>query len=179
MLIRHRPFPETAWPKKTICCFKMSWQKIFFSQFQTSVSLRMHGEASCSSFPLSCGVPRESILGPLIFTIYMLHLCKIMCRLNITFYHFYVPLKPPSMSYVPCSTWLAEMKTWMSTNFPKLNYSKTKVMLASPSVWVPYLIMSWRGSKPRCHHWFWAAFWVSGNQSAAVLFYTTETAFQG
>ena len=84
-----------------------------------SFSVRF-GEASSSCAPLFWGVPQGSILGPLLFTVYMLSLGQTIRRHNIDFHwyaddtQFYVPLQPGKSDVSRIFSCLAGIKNWKS-----------------------------------------------------------------
>ena len=63
----------------------LNWFHSYLTDRTQHVSL---GGASSKSTALSCGVPQGSVLGPLLFRIYLLPLGLLLRSLNISF-HFY------------------------------------------------------------------------------------------
>ena len=114
----------------------LSWFSSYLSNRSFAVNL---GNFSSSSASLSCGVPQGSILGPILFSIYMLPLGQIIQKHNISFHCYaddtqlYLPLKPNDRqnlnSLLDC---LEDIKCWMAQNVLQLNENKTEVILFGP-----------------------------------------------
>ena len=111
----------------------------WLSSYLTGRSLAVViGETSSSQAPLTCGVPQGSILGPLLFSIYMLPLGNIIRSFDINFHCYaddtqlYIPIKPGSGNLSRLLDCLAAINDWMTQNFLQLNQSKSEIILFGP-----------------------------------------------
>ena len=119
---------------------KGSVLKWFRSYLQDRTFNVQIGSCSSSSSPITCGIPQGSILGPLLFSLYMLPLGTIFHKYNIQYHcyaddtQFYIPATPDNTSSISnllsCSE---EIKTWMATNYLQLNENKTEVIIFGPT----------------------------------------------
>lgn len=87
---------------------------------------------------VSYGVPQGSMLGPILFTLYMLPLgtiirkqcVKFYCYADDTQFHLSVKLDKTNQLLQVC---LRDIKAWMTCNFLSLNSNKTQVMVFGPT----------------------------------------------
>ena len=122
----------------------LNWFKSYLSDRTEYVSM---GGSKSHTQSVTCGVPQGSVLGPTLFTLYLLPLGHIINKHGISF-HCYAddtqlylktnttppsntstsisPFSPPPISTL--SACLEEIKAWMSHNFLQLNSSKTEIM---------------------------------------------------
>lgn len=108
----------------------------WFRSYLSGRTFTVHLGPYCSKrAPLSCGVPQGSILGPVLFSIYLLPLGSIFKRYSISFHCFaddlqiYVPLKQNNCSLHALLSCLKDIKDWLALNFLHLNNEKTEILL--------------------------------------------------
>ncbi len=119
--------------------YSIRWRSIklyILSLIATTLSDRYHfvylnGKASQLS-PVKYGVPQGSVLGPLLFSLYMLPLGNIIRKYRINFHCYaddtqlYISTRPDETSKLSkLMECVKNVKDWMTNNFLLLNSYKT------------------------------------------------------
>ncbi|KAF7660302.1 hypothetical protein LDENG_00284920 [Lucifuga dentata] len=110
-----------------------NWFASYLSERKFCVSVDGH-LSKLQEIP--CGVPQGSILGPLLFNLYMLPLSSVIRRHGISFRSYaddpqlYVAMSPddsgPIDSLFNC---ILDINSWMSHNFLQLNQDESEVLI--------------------------------------------------
>lgn len=112
----------------------------WFSSYLTNRTFSvMIDDFSSSAAPLSSGVPQGSILGPLLFSLYMLPLGQLISKHKVQFHFYaddlqvYLPVVLNNHSALdPIHNCIQDIKRWLSQNFLHLNEGKTEYILFTP-----------------------------------------------
>uniref|UniRef100_A0A8C6PBL6 Reverse transcriptase domain-containing protein n=1 Tax=Nothobranchius furzeri TaxID=105023 RepID=A0A8C6PBL6_NOTFU len=115
---------------------------LYFSEHSFSVAVSKFRSSTTS---LTQGVPQGSVLGPLLFLLYLLSLQHILSSFKGISYHLYaddiqlyISFKPHEMSKLQLlHTCLDSIKTWMAGSFLQLNEEKTEILICAPDKLVP------------------------------------------
>uniref|UniRef100_A0A4W6F8H6 Reverse transcriptase domain-containing protein n=1 Tax=Lates calcarifer TaxID=8187 RepID=A0A4W6F8H6_LATCA len=115
----------------------LSWLKSYLSDRTQCVSCNN----TVSSFSdVKYGVPQGSVLGPLLFSLYISPLGQIIRSHGINFHCYaddtqlYVPIKADNASQIrELEICLSSVKSWMSQNFLLLNSDKTEMLVIGPA----------------------------------------------
>ena len=114
----------------------LSWFKSYLSdRFQF---VHVNDESSIHT-KVRHGVPQGSVLGPILFTLYMLPLGNIIRKHSINFHCYaddtqlYLSIKPDEANQLAkLQACLKDIKSWMTCNFLLLNSDKTEVIVLGP-----------------------------------------------
>ena len=121
----------------------LSWLKSYLSDRRHCVSYK---NTTSESSSVQFGVPQGSVLGPLLFGIYLLPLGEVFRRFGINYHCYaddtqiYIPITPDDHSHLAnLESCLAAVTDWMSQNFLRLNASKTEILVVGPTNQLPLL----------------------------------------
>ncbi len=122
----------------------LKWFSSYLSERSFSVSAN---HIMSDTTGLSCGVPQGSVLGPVLFLLYLLPLGQLICQFEDISYHLYADdiqlycsFKPTELrklsSLINC---LTSVQQWLSNNYLQLNSDKTETLIIAPDNSIPQI----------------------------------------
>ncbi len=121
--------------RKGISGTALQWFDSYLSDRSFKVSWR--GEVSKSQH-LATGVPQGSVLGPLLFFVYMASLGSVIQKHGFSYHRYaddtqlYLSFHPDDLTIAACiSACLADISSWMKDHHLQLNLAKTELLVVS------------------------------------------------
>ena len=112
----------------------LKWFNSYLNNRSMSVSIENSFSAPT---PVRFGVPQGSVLGPILYSMYIAPLCDILSAQNIDFHMYaddtklYIPIGNDNSNIYRLEKCITDIKNWMTTNKLKLNGEKTEIMILS------------------------------------------------
>ena len=120
----------------------LKWLRSYLTDRTQAVEIGvfLSGGSRSAFVPWKSGIPQDTVLGPILFTIYTVPIGNI-CRRHQVEFHLYAEDTQIYLSFRPsipnskhdCTTWMEkcidEISTWMTQNLLKLNSDKTEFIM--------------------------------------------------
>ncbi len=126
----------------------LNWFKTYITERTFSVNI---GDCTSKNYDILYGVPQGSILGPVLFSLYMLPLGSIIQKYEMNYHLYaddiqlYISVKPRDTVVIESlSSCLSSIVKWMNVNFKKFNKDKTEILIVGKKN------LSGRGVKQNC-----------------------------
>ena len=140
----------------------LNWFRSYLENRNYYVSI---GNFVSNNIKMSCGVPQGSILGPLLFNLYMLPLGQVIKKNKIAYHSYaddtqiYIALSPNDYSPIDnlCNC-IEQINAWMTQNFLQLNKDRTEIIVfgtpnqrSKAKTCFPLFTNKKSGQKSRCN----------------------------